>query len=451
MMIDPASLNALVDQADRLIDGDAAFLALNARAGGGVGEPLATPQLASIVRLTRRLGILVSRAVTIADGDGDLDCWVRARPDARGVSITLADIRERAPVERAPVRRDVRATAAVVPPPGADWLWETDAAMRLRHLPFDAGARHGFEAAALLGQPITWLFALDAGDEGALPLLEAIAARADFDAQEARLRPSGRAVRLAATARFDAAGDFAGFVGGVYMGEEAATAGTIEGGDGFGERLERALRDPLGRIVASADAMNVQADGPLSAHYVDYAADIASAGRHLLGLIDDLADLNAIERDDFRVEADEIDLVDVARRAAGLLSVRAADAGVAIERPDPDTPILATGEFRRTLQVLVNLVGNAVRYSPRGGSVRVAVRRDGDRAVAIVADNGKGIAPEDQQRIFDKFERVDPSEPGGSGLGLYIARRLARAMGGDLSVESAPGEGARFLFSLPAR
>jgi signal transduction histidine kinase len=76
--------------------------------------------------------------------------------------------------------------------------------------------------------------------------------------------------------------------------------------------------------------------------------------------------------------------------------------------------------------------------------------REGDLVALIVADQGKGIALEDQPRIFEKFERVDPSEPGGTGLGLYIARRLARAMGGDVAVDSAPGQGARFTFTLPA-
>ena len=81
----------------------------------------------------------------------------------------------------------------------------------------------------------------------------------------------------------------------------------------------------------------------------------------------------------------------------------------------------------------------------------VEVARAGDSVVATVTDHGKGIAPADQARIFDKFERLDPSEAGGNGLGLYIARRLARAMGGDLTVESAAGSGARFALSLPAR
>jgi len=81
--------------------------------------------------------------------------------------------------------------------------------------------------------------------------------------------------------------------------------------------------------------------------------------------------------------------------------------------------------------------------------VSVTALRTGSMAEAVVADQGKGIAIEDQARIFEKFERVDPTEAGGNGLGLYIARRLARAMGGDLTVESAPGEGARFTLSLP--
>ena len=88
---------------------------------------------------------------------------------------------------------------------------------------------------------------------------------------------------------------------------------------------------------------------------------------------------------------------------------------------------------------------------PEGGQVWIRGEREGDLVAIVVADQGKGIAEEDQERIFGKFERVDPSEPGGTGLGLYIARRLARAMQGDLDVDSAPGQGARFTFTLPAK
>ena len=281
-----------------------------------------------------------------------------------------------------------------------------------------------------------------------MPLLETIAERSDSDAQRARL-PDGTRVRLAGHTNFDTAGGLLGYVGGILPGTEAQPATTDESALHAGP--EEALRHPLDRIVAEADAMHAEADGRLAEHYVDYAADIASAGRHLLALVDDLGDLNAIERADFHVAPDEIDLADVARRAVSLLSVRAADTGVALERPSPAKALPATGESRGTLQVLVKLLTNAVRYSPRGAAVMVIAERAGDRALVRVADAGKGIAAADQTRVFYKFERVDPAEAGGSGLGLYIARRLARAMGGDLTVESAPGEGARFILALPAR
>lgn len=182
--------------------------------------------------------------------------------------------------------------------------------------------------------------------------------------------------------------------------------------------------------------------------YAGYANDIASAARHLLGLVDDLSNLQAVERADFTIETDIVDLADIARRAAGLLGVRAGDRKVRIDRPAEGEQLPAIGDFGRVLQILVNLIGNAVRYSPEESAVWVRSEIEGDTAVVIVADQGKGIAHEDQQRIFEKFERVDPSEPGGSGLGLYISRRLARAMGGDITVDSAPGQGARFILTL---
>lgn len=441
-MLDAPAITGHADREDRFVGGDDAFVALNTRAGGSVGLPLATPQLATVVRLARRLAIPVARPITIADVDVDLDCWVRARPTADGVTVTLAEIRERTPTQR---RVE---SGPVAPPPGADWTWETDGALRLRRIDREAAARHSIDAAMAMSRPLTRVFVLEPGDDGAIPLLEAMAERRDFDMQRARL-PDGTRVQLAGTARRDGTGGLLGYVGGVFAAEAAVSAAADS--PAFHVRLEEALRRPLSRIVAEADSMNAEVDGPLAPHYVDYAADIASAGRHLLALVDDLADLNAIERADFQVQADEIDLADVARRAAGLLSVRAADTGVAIERPAAEDAVPAIGEFRRTLQILVNLVTNAVRYSPRGAVVSIVAERRGDKAIVRVADAGKGIATEDQARIFDKFERVDPTEPGGSGLGLYIARRLARAMGGDLTVESAPGEGARFTLTLPGR
>lgn len=451
-MFDPTTENpiahAIIAADGTLVFADPALVALNQRAGGMRGAPLAVPQLATIARLARRLGIVVSRGVVVADDEADVDLWVRAQPDGDNVRLTVSGWREIAAWRPTRPSPDVQGFLDS----DSDWRWETDAALRLTFVTLDAGPKHGFDPFALLGQPLTAMFALDSGSDGGLPIIDSLARRRPMTAQPARLRSSGRAVMLTANVRYDVSGDFAGFVGAarVVVEDTPAPAEPSVLSSTFTTGLDKALRVPLARIVANADSINAQSDGPVQGDYADYAADIATAGRHLLSLVDDLVDLQAVERPDFTIAPEPIDLADVARRAAGLLTVRAANLGVSIARPATDVRVPAIGDFRRVLQILVNLIGNALRYSPRGSDVSVTVTRDATHAVLTVADQGKGVAPEDQVRIFEKFERVDTSEAGGNGLGLYIARRLARAMQGDLTVESAPGEGARFVLTLPA-
>jgi len=448
-------VRGLVDRDGRLVEADQRLMDLNIRAGGGIGQPIAIPQIANLTRLAQRLGILVSRGVVAADGDDDVELWVRAEPDTRGVRLMITGWRSRFPWQPEPTLGDREGDFLRS---AADWCWETDSALRLTFLPISAGATHGFDSASLLGQPLTRLFALGEDGDGAFPILGGLAMHQRFEGQSATIRATGAPVRLSATPRTDAGGAFAGFIGSVHMMEEEPVVAPPQPAtraedltSAFAARLDQALRNPLGRIIANADSINAQSEGPLRQDYADYAADIASAGRHLMGLVDDLVDLQAIERPDFVVAKEPLDLADVARRAAGLLGVRASEAQVRIDKPAPQDVLPATGEFRRALQILVNLIGNAVRYSPRDGMVWIRAERENGVAAVIVADQGKGIALEDQARIFEKFERVDPREPGGSGLGLYIARRLARAMGGDVTVDSAPGQGARFVFTLPYR
>lgn len=433
--VDPQLVAGATVAADgRLTQADPAIAALNERAGGAIGAALAVPQLATVARLARRLGIVVSRGVVVADLGGTIDLWVRAQPDDGAVRLAITGW---------------RAAYALQAPRGEDFgvpddavRWETDASLRLTHVSGAAGA-------AALGKPITALFTFDEAEDGALPILDAIARRRAFVDQPARLRASGRAVTLSATLRRGADIGFAGFTGVAHPADPVPPPVAAPLSATFASGLDKALRAPLARIIANADSINAAADGPVGQDYVDYAADIAHAGRHLLDLVDDLVDLQAVERADFAPLVESIDLADVARRAAGLLAVRASNADVAIARPLPDLALAASGDFRRCLQIMVNLIGNAVRYSPAGSVVTVTAIEGSSTVSAIVADQGKGIAVEDQARIFEKFERIDPSEPGGNGLGLYIARRLARAMRGDLTVESAPGEGARFTLTLP--
>jgi signal transduction histidine kinase len=142
--------------------------------------------------------------------------------------------------------------------------------------------------------------------------------------------------------------------------------------------------------------------------------------------------------------------MDIVKRATGILGVRARERGIRLEIEGGTAPVLAIGEFRRALQVMLNLIGNAIHYSPQGSTVTVSIRHAGDRSLVSVRDQGPGLTPEQQAVVFGKFERLGRSGDGGSGLGLYISRRLAHAMNGDLTVESEPGQGASFTLALPA-
>jgi signal transduction histidine kinase len=447
-----------VDAEGRLVAADPPLAALHLSAGGDEGGVLAVPQIAALARLARRLGITISRAALAADGERDVDLWVRAAPEGDEVALAITGWSARAPRPPAagpPAEREADFLRAA-----ADWMWETDDALRLTALSPGAAAAIGRNPAELVGRQLTRLFRFRESPDGALPILTALAEHKGFEGQVAELR-GGRRGRytLSGVPLIDGMGRFAGFRGAAaaIRARPDGPAANDEAGpsrqdrSAFGERLDQALRAPLAHIIGNAERLRTQPDGPLRRDYTGYAADIASAGRHLLALVDDLVDLQAIERPDFRPEAEPIDLADIARRAAGLLVVRAAGRGVRIDGPGEGETLPATGDFTRALQIMMNLITNAIRYTPEGGQVWLRTEREGDLAAIIVADQGKGIAQEDQERIFDRFERVDPSEPGGTGLGLYIARRLARFMDGDIAVDSAPGQGARFTFTLKLR
>jgi len=384
--------------------------------------------------------------------------WVRAEPGEGRVQLSIGGWTER-PAHRpsaAPAEREPDFVRAAV-----DWVWETDETLRIAMLSPAATMALQRPAVEMVGQPLTGLFRLREQEDGSLPILTALAERCRFDNQLAELRSGSRdSYRLNGVPLIDGTGRFAGFRGSATsitaaLRERAAndegTPPPKREHNAFGERLDGALRGPLHHIVTHAETIAAQGEGPIGSDYHGYAVDIASAGRHLLSLVDDLVDLQAIERAGFSPAAEPIDLFQVARQASALLGPKALERRVRVELRAPGAQLPATGEHKRALQILVNLLTNAIRYSPENGVVTVSAANDGGFASITVSDQGKGIADADHARIFEKFERVDPLEPGGTGLGLYIARRLARAMGGDIVCQSAPGQGARFTFTLPVR
>lgn len=432
-----------VDRDGRLIEAEAALARLQEAAGGALGQAIAVPQIATLARLAQRLGILVSRCVIAAEGSDDLDLWVQAKPEGDSVALSVGGWARRPsrPSDDEAGRRVYDFVRS-----RGDWLWETDPNLKLTSISDPDGQ-------GMIGESLTRLFHFVQAEDGSLPILDAIAARAKFEGQEATVRTGGRRVRLTGLPLVDGAGRFAGYRGSAFQIDDEPAHSAAEPGvreDAFGARLEEALRAPLARIVTQAENIGQQVDGPIRRDYADYANDIASAGRHLLGLIDDLVDLQAVERQDFRPLAETIDLAELARRAAGLLGIHAADRRVRIDAPALDESLPALGDYRRALQILVNLIGNAIRHSPEGGMIWIRAEREDTRAMIVVADQGHGIDATDHDRVFEKFTRIDPVDAGGSGLGLYIARRLARAMGGDIALDSALGQGARFTLTLPA-
>jgi signal transduction histidine kinase len=146
--------------------------------------------------------------------------------------------------------------------------------------------------------------------------------------------------------------------------------------------------------------------------------------------------------------AQPIDLAQAINEAVALVHPIAVERDITIVGGHVDAQCRAKGQSHAVVQILVNVLGNAVRFSPDGASVTWSFEHDERECRVIVTDTGPGIAPADQQRIFERYERVDKNVDG-SGLGLAISRRLARTMGGDIRLESTPGEGSRFTLVLP--
>jgi signal transduction histidine kinase/ActR/RegA family two-component response regulator len=219
--------------------------------------------------------------------------------------------------------------------------------------------------------------------------------------------------------------------------------------------MSHEIRTPMTGVIGFADLL---AATPLSADQADYVESIRSSGYALLSLINDILDLSKIEAGRLELESAPVDLRRLVENSVGLLAVRAAEKHLRLAFTiDPSTPAAILSDSTRLRQVLVNLLGNAVKFTSQGGvTLAVAAHKESDgrhRIDFAVADTGPGIPREHQERIFESFRQVDSSisrKFGGSGLGLAISRSIVQQMGGAIEVESEAGRGATFRFWLPA-
>ena len=219
----------------------------------------------------------------------------------------------------------------------------------------------------------------------------------------------------------------------------------------FLANMSHELRTPLNAVIGFAEVLGAQHFGDLNDRQAEYVEDIRGAGKHLLALINDVLDLAKVEAGRMDIQPHWFSLAESAAAAVNLVGPRA-EAGQLTVRVDiPPAASDAFGDQRRIQQVLVNLLTNAVKFTPPGGMIELVARASDDGTVVEVHDTGVGISEADQARVFDDFQQVGAPDrtQEGTGLGLALTKRFLELHGGDIWVRSELGVGSTFGFRLP--
>ena len=233
----------------------------------------------------------------------------------------------------------------------------------------------------------------------------------------------------------------------------------------FLANMSHEIRTPINAIVGFSDLLDMEIAGPLNSEQRQHLSRIQASSEHLLGLVNDILDLSKIEAGEMRVTTAPTRLRATARMALSMVEPQATAKGIELsDRSQCPEELTYVGDEDRVRQVLLNLLSNAVKFTAPAGRVEMCCRVTAETApeaklpgigpwAAIdIADTGIGIAPEDSQRVFEPFVQLEAGytrSSTGTGLGLAISRRLARLMGGDITVRSAPGQGSTFTLWLP--
>jgi signal transduction histidine kinase len=221
----------------------------------------------------------------------------------------------------------------------------------------------------------------------------------------------------------------------------------------FLANMSHELRTPLNAILGFSQALRERMFGEVNEKQEEYLDDILSSGNHLLSLINDVLDLSKVEAGQVELKVARFSLQEALERGVVMVRERATKDGVRVALAPVPTVDVVTGDERRIRQVIFNLLSNAVKFTPAGGVVSVtATHVDGEVRVAV-SDTGPGIAAEDRERIFDKFQQTDAGieQREGTGLGLALSKRLVELHGGRIWVDSELGNGSTFVFTLPAK
>jgi PAS domain S-box-containing protein len=222
----------------------------------------------------------------------------------------------------------------------------------------------------------------------------------------------------------------------------------------FLANMSHELRTPLNAIIGFSEVLKDGMFGEMNAKQTEYVKDIHESGQHLLSLINDILDLSKVEAGRMELELSEFDLGAALERALALVKERAQRHGVRLNLELAAGSAALRADERKFKQIMLNLLSNAVKFTPQGGSVSVSARRNGGGIEIRVSDTGVGIAPEDHAALFEEFKQVGGDarrKAEGTGLGLALTKRFIELHGGAIRLESAPGAGSTFTFTLPGR
>jgi len=221
----------------------------------------------------------------------------------------------------------------------------------------------------------------------------------------------------------------------------------------FLANMSHELRTPLNAIIGFSEVLMQRMFGELNAKQEEYLKDIYESGRHLLSLINDILDLSKIEAGRMELELTDFDLPTAIDSALTLVRERATRRGIALQKTLDERVGQVQADERKVRQVVLNLLSNAIKFTPEGGRIEVLAAPVDASVEVSVTDTGVGIAPEDQEAVFEEFRQVGASaaKQEGTGLGLALCRKFVELHGGTIWVTSAVGTGSTFTFRLPVR
>lgn len=372
----------------------------------------------------------------------------------------------------------------------SDWVWETDVDLNLTYVSSRISETLEVPPGSLIGRNIFALGVFEDSSDGLRGKPDLVEARSAFRGRIFLIADHHNRVRRISLSGVpiydDTSGDFVGYRGTGsdvtnehdaiqsarrsqreletslqdlrdrnvqldYALDEARLAVTAK--TEFLGKMSHELRTPLNAIIGFSEISERKMFGELDEHYLNYFQDIKGAAYHLLHIINDILDAVHLESRSLQLYPQAVELAELVAQARSYVSVRAEDAGLDISALTCPAGIVVQADPGRTRQILVNLLNNAVKFTEMGGSIGVTVLSASEEYVDItVWDTGVGIPADQQDRIFESFHQAGAglmsSPRDGTGLGLTISRQLARMMGGDVTVESKPGQGSRFTLRL---